>query len=279
MQHLLCRAQLHHPHSAAPLGEVLLESDAPPWVPLRPGAQIELRMTLRDTGAAPVYGYLDTVSMEDVCVVLEADGFEYLRSPGRFRLRAGAGESTSGAIRIRVADTDKPVLRPTVRLATRLSPELPLHRTNPVTQGALRIRPRLLPGLRLATGADGVAGAHLLQDVPGGEEVYEVGRPLFGEVRMLGPATAEYRAPSGHLGYDRFAYTVRTKDEAMQDRVVTVLVGQGDQSVALGVTSGPTHQAVSIEPSPWRPSTVTGELPWPGSHTTGRETNTKASSR
>ncbi|MGV9340255.1 hypothetical protein [Streptomyces sp. NPDC003688] len=238
-RHALAFAHVTHPGAPEVLGTLHLVADADPALPVAPGQEITLSLTLTPAkGTYRTYGYLIDDFLTPAAVMLRHPGMSLLAN-GRYATYVTDGDEPRTvycAIRIDPQALDGATVLPRIVVGVMAAEGERLVPSAAVSDTGFRVRRHWLPGQCVTLRPGGralLAAGHT--PVPG-LRLVAVGRARHGLLTCAPDGGVSYQAHPEHLGYDRFELAFEGEDGRRTWSEVTVHVGDlGDSPGALAV--------------------------------------------
>ncbi|MFD3544900.1 Ig-like domain-containing protein [Streptomyces sp. NPDC058655] len=237
-----------------------LYSSADPRAGVAPGDTLEIGVSVApDQGASRGCAYLMEGPLTEAAEIVGVQGLEYFPRQRWFRVRAEAGESSTGVLRLRIgAATSAHRVRPQFSVGVPDATGRKLVRTGKLSGEALPLRTAAARGLRITAETGGTGAVNVLSALPAGSTVVSVTQPRTGSAQVSYDGWVTYTPSPGFSGHDRLEYTVATPDAAKLTSHVNVFVG------APGQTPGVLpERPADVAFRPWQWPELTGEMPWP----------------
>ncbi|MEU9418603.1 Ig-like domain-containing protein [Streptomyces sp. NPDC051000] len=260
MNHLLGRGRALGADPSLGAAYAGLYSSADPRHGVAPGEVVQFGLSVAVDRAAPRgCAYLLAAPLTAAGEIVGLQGLEYFPRQRWFRVRAEAGETGTGVLHLRAAETaDAPRIRPQIMVGVPDASGRKMVRTGRLDTQALPLRRPAARGLRIATEPNTPGSVHVLSGAPAGSAAISVTRPGHGDAQLSYDGWVTYTPAPGFVGYDRFAYVVGTPGAGEQTSHVNVFVGE------LAATPGafPEH-TTDVAFRPWQWPELSGEMPWP----------------
>ncbi|MCC0095353.1 hypothetical protein K7B10_11275 [Streptomyces flavotricini] len=237
-----------------------LYTSADPRRGVAPGETVQFGMSVApDGGASRGCAYLLEEPLAAVGEIVGVQGLEYFPRQRWFRVRADAGEQTTGVLHLRVGESATArSIRPRLIVGIPDASDRKIVRTGKLAADPLLLRPRGPRGLRLVTEPGLPGTVNVLSAAAAGSTGVSVTQPRGGRAELSPDGWVTYTPAPGFTGYDRFEYTVAAAAAGQVTSHVNVFVGSLDHIPG----AFPQHPADSA-PRPWQWPELTGEMPWP----------------
>ncbi|MEW2131803.1 hypothetical protein [Streptomyces sp. NPDC005435] len=237
--HLLALAHAAHPGAAGTPGTLRLVADADPALPVAPGQEITLSLTLTPAeGAYRTYGYLIDDSLAPGAAMLRHPGLNLLAN-GRYATYVTEDDeprTVSCVIRVDPHAPDGATVLPRIVVGVMAAEGDRLVPSAAVSDTGFRVRRTWLPGQCVTLGPGGRALLPAGHTPAPGLRLVAVGRARHGLLTCAPDGGVSYQAHPEHLGYDRFELAFEAEDGHRVWSEVTVYVGDlGDSPGALAV--------------------------------------------
>ncbi|MFD7259161.1 Ig-like domain-containing protein [Streptomyces sp. NPDC059874] len=238
-----------------------LYSSAEPRAGVTAGDSFEIGVSMApDQGAPRGCAYLLEAPLTEAAEIVGVQGLEYFPRQRWFRLRAEAGESSTGVLQLRVgAAVTAHRIRPQFIVGVPDATGRKIVRTGKLSGAALPLRrPGVARGLRITAEPGGTGSVNVLAAAPAGSTVVSVTQPRAGSAEVSYDGWVAYTPVPGFTGYDRLEYTVTTPEAVKLTSHVNVFVGAPAQAQRV-FPEYPTDVAFR----PWQWPELSGEMPWP----------------
>lgn len=237
-----------------------LYSSADPRFGASPGETVQFALSVAaDRGVLRGCAYLLEERLTAAGEIVGTQGLEYFPRQRWFRVRADAGETSTGVLHLRLKDpASAHGIRCQVSVGIPDATGRKLLRTGRLDAEPLPVRRPVARGLRITTAPGRPGTVNVLSAAPPGSNALSVTQPRGGEAQLTYDGSVTYTPAAGTVGYDRFEYTVGTPAGGRLTSHVNVFVG------TLEHTPGafPEHPAISA-PRPWQWPELMGEMAWP----------------
>ncbi|MEV6685361.1 Ig-like domain-containing protein [Streptomyces sp. NPDC051578] len=236
-----------------------LYSSADPRTGAAPGETVQFALSVAaDPGAGRGCAYLMEEPLSGAGEIVGVQGLEYFPRQRWFRVRTDAGETSTGALHLRVGEVTGPrSIRAQIVVGVPDASGRKLIRTGRLGAEPLPLLPPAARGLRIVTAQGSPGTVNLLSGAPAGSTAVSVSQPRSGEAELSYDGWVTYTPAAGATGYDRFTYTVTSPAGVELTSHVNVFVGSPDSPGAF-----PERPADSAR-RPWQWPELTGEMPWP----------------
>ncbi|MGK4580667.1 Ig-like domain-containing protein [Kitasatospora sp. HPMI-4] len=244
MEHLIARVQAAHQSRPELSMTVDLTSAADPAVPLLPGQQLDLTLTINPVGNGyRYYAYLMEEQLTGVASVTAHRGFGHMEKAKKYGTYTPANSPRTLTFSVRVNDAvpGDGVLMPTVSAGVIAAEGQKLSGCPPIVQRGYRVVSAYAPPklLVVAPGTNGMLPG-LAHELGPDARLVGVSPPRRGMVGIGPDGTVTYYPDQGFVGYDRLFYTVENGSRGIARGEITVVVGQPYEMP--GVLAAPTGQ-------------------------------------
>ncbi|MFH9431023.1 hypothetical protein ACH4JZ_22400 [Streptomyces sp. NPDC017615] len=226
--HPLALAHVTHPGAPESPGTLRLVADADPALPVVPGQEITLSLTLDPAGGGyRTYGYLIDDSLAPAAAMLRHPGLSLLAN-GRYATYVGAGDeprTVSCVIRVDPEAPDGATVLPRIVVGVMAVEGDRLVPSAAISDTGFRVRRHWLPGQCVTLRPGGRALLPAGHTPVPGLRLVAVGRARHGLLTYAPDGGVSYQAHPEHLGYDRFELAFEGEDGHRVWSEVTVHVG------------------------------------------------------
>ncbi|MFC9529700.1 MULTISPECIES: hypothetical protein [unclassified Streptomyces] len=224
----LTQAWVAHPRHSEYGGRLELAADADPSVPLVPGQEVQLAVTVQPAGGAyRTYGYLMDDLLGTAAVMPAHKGLAHLAKNGRYATYATGTEPRTviSTLRIRDDASEGAVVLPRVSVGVMLNEGDKLISSSAVSEGGFRVRRAWLPGrsvmLRPGARVTIPAGFSPVQ----GLRLTGATCARYGVVTCAPDGSVTYRSDPTFQGYDHFACSFEVAGGHVVWSEVTLFMG------------------------------------------------------